>query len=80
MPAEPAVQATGSARHRYSRLMDDAGLHILEQVTERARRGHPVEDGVVRLPATCRGCGSDQRTPGSPRYCGECAHRARTAR
>jgi hypothetical protein len=55
MPAEPAVQEAGSARHRYSRLMDDAGLHILEQVTERARRGHPVEDGVVRLPATCRG-------------------------
>jgi hypothetical protein len=49
------VQEAASARHRYIRLMDDAGLHILEQVTERARRGHPVEDGVVRLPATCRG-------------------------
>jgi hypothetical protein len=49
------VQEAASARHRYIRLMDDAGLHILEQVTERSRRGHPVEDGVVRLPATCRG-------------------------
>jgi hypothetical protein len=37
-----AVQDAHAARHRHLRLMDDAGLAILEQVTERARRGHPI--------------------------------------
>ncbi len=70
-----AVQEAGSARRRYTRLMDGAGLAILEHVQERARRGHPVARPAPR-PLECPGCGSDI-THGSiaPRLCGHCAQR-----